>query len=139
MRSISKKKIKRDLMELKGNFDTILFGSFLEDAMRPDSDIDIGIITYNSNQNFNIEVQKELLGKFPLIYDIRVFELFPIHIKIQIINSYEVIFGDILEISEYFYQYRKKWDDVKHRILENQFSSFQERLDLMENYSKLLR
>jgi hypothetical protein len=108
----------------------------LEDAMRPSSDIDIGIITYKSKMNENIEIQKELLGKFPLIYDIRVFELFPIDIKIQIIKNYEVLFGDILEISEYFYIFRKKWDDIKYRILENQFSSFQERLSLMKKYSK---
>ncbi|TXT61665.1 MAG: hypothetical protein BAJALOKI3v1_760004 [Promethearchaeota archaeon] len=129
-------KIKKDLRELKGRFDTIIFGSYLEDAMRPSSDIDIGIITYKSKMNENIEIQKELLGKFPLIYDIRVFELFPIDIKIQIIKNYEVLFGDILEISEYFYIFRKKWDDIKYRILENQFSSFQERLSLMKKYSK---
>lgn len=139
MRLLTKKKIKQDLIALKEKFDTILFGSFLENAMRPNSDIDISIISYNSRLEENIVLQKEILGKFPLIYDIRVFELYPIHIKIQIINNYEVVFGNILEISEYFYQYRKKWDDMKHRILENQFSSYRERLSLMENYSKLER
>jgi hypothetical protein len=71
---------------------------------------------------------------FPIKFDVRVFELFPIDIKISIIQNYEVIFGDPLEISEYFYHVRKKWDDCKHRILSNQFSSYRERLSLLEYY-----
>jgi len=70
------------------------------------------------------------LGQFPLKFDVRVFELFPIDIQISIIQNYEVLFGDPLEISEYFYEFRKKWDDCKHRILSNQFSSYHERLSL---------
>ncbi|NHJ25287.1 MAG: hypothetical protein EAX89_11970 [Candidatus Lokiarchaeota archaeon] len=53
------------------------------------------------------ELQKEFLDKFPLKYDIRVFELFPIDIKISVINIYRVIFGNTLEISEYFYLFGK--------------------------------
>ena len=70
------------------------------------------------------------MGQFPLKFDIRIFELFPIDIKISIVQNYEVLFGDPLEISEYFYEFRKKWDDCKHRILTNQFSSYREKLSL---------
>lgn len=101
--------------------------------MRPTSDIDVAVLTYCKDKVKNMEVQWDLLGIAPLIYDIRVFELLPIYIQISIIHNYKVIFGDILEISEYFYKFRKKWDDCKHRILSNQFESYKERLKLMEN------
>jgi predicted nucleotidyltransferase len=115
---------------LKEKYEVILFGSLVEGGFRPESDIDIGVITRNRNQKYNIELQKNLLGQFPLKFDVRVFELFPIDIQISIIQNYEVLFGDPLEISEYFYEYRKKWDDCKDRILSNQFSSYHERLSL---------
>lgn len=90
------------------------------------------MISLEKNLEKNIELQERLLGKFPLTFDIRVFELFPIYIQISIIDNYKVVFGDILEISEYFYSIRKKWDDCKHRILSNQFSSHRERLALIK-------
>ncbi len=55
-----------------------------------------------------------------------------VNLVVSIIDNYKVVFGDILEISEYFYSVRKKWDDCKHRILSNQFSSYRERLALIK-------
>ncbi len=46
--------------------------------------------------------------------------------------NYQVVFRDPLEISEYFYSFRKKWDDCKYRIFSNQFSSYSERLSLIK-------
>jgi predicted nucleotidyltransferase len=120
------------LNPLRVKYEVVLYGSQVEGGVRPDSDIDIGVITRETNIETNIETQKELLGIFPLNFDVRVFELFPIYIQISIIETYQVIFGDILEISEYFYSFRKKWDDCKHRILSNQFSSYRERLNLIK-------
>ena len=117
---------------LKEKYEVILFGSTVEGGIRPESDIDIAIITRNKNEKQNIELQKSLLGEFPLKFDIRVFELFPIDIQISIIRNYKVIYGDPLEISEYFYYFRKKWDDCKYRILSNQFTSYHERLFIMK-------
>ncbi|MGV9197936.1 MAG: nucleotidyltransferase domain-containing protein [Promethearchaeia archaeon] len=107
--------IKRTLRPVKEKygFDAVLYGSVIDKAMRPTSDIDIAVLTYSGN-------------------DLRVFELLPIYIQISIVENYQVIFGDILEISEYFYKFRKKWDDCKHRILSNQFKSYKERLSLMK-------
>ena len=115
---------------IKDKYEVILFGSIVEGGFRAESDIDIGVISRNRNQMHNIKLQKELLGQFPIKFDVRVFELFPIDIQISIIQNYEVLFGDPLEISEYFYEFRKKWDDCKHRLLSNQFSSYHERLSL---------
>jgi len=124
--------MKEILVPLKEKYEVILFGSAVEGGMRPESDIDIGVITRNKSKNQNIEIQKSLLGKFPLKFDIRVFELYPIDIQISIIKNYKVIFGDQLEISEYFYYFRKKWEDCKYRILSNQFTSYHERLFIMK-------
>lgn len=124
--------LAKTLAPLKEKYEVILFGSVVEGAMRLKSDIDIAVISRNQNQESNIELQKELLGKFPLKFDVRIFELLPIYIQISIIQNYRVIYGNPLEISEYFYSFRKKWDDCKHRILSNQFSSYHERLTLFK-------
>lgn len=128
MNSLIIQKIKKQLTTLKDTYEVVLYGSCVEGAMRPNSDLDIGVITRSTDKENNKKIQMELFGIAPLEFDLRVFELLPIHIQISIINNYEVIFGDILEISEYFYQYRKKWDDCKERILSNQFNSIEERL-----------
>ena len=122
--------IKEKLNFLKENYDVVVFGSFVNDEMRPDSDIDIAVISYQTDKEFNIKLWKNLLGKAPLKFELRIFELLPIYIQISIIEKYRVVFGDVLEISEYFYQYRKKWDDCKYRILFNQFISYKERVSL---------
>jgi len=132
MRSVNIKKIKKDLAILKNQFEIVLYGSHVEGGVRPNSDIDIAIITRERNEKKNLKIQKDVLGLLPLKYDIRVFELLPIHIQIAIIKNHLVIHSDPLEISEYFYQYRKKWEDCKHRILSNQFKSFRERLSIIE-------
>ena len=123
--------IRERLKFLKNKYDAVVYGSYVEGSMRPNSDIDIAVISHETSKEQNVKLQEELLGKFPLKYDIRIFELLPIYIQISIVENYQVIFGDPLEISEYFYSFRKKWDDCKHRILSNQFSSYHERLSLI--------
>ena len=128
MRSDELKNIKEKLKFFEEKYDVVIYGSYVEGGVRPNSDIDIAVLSYKTEKDENIKLHEELLGKFPLKYDIRIFELLPIYIQISIIKNYIVIFGNLLEISEYFYFFRKKWDDCKHRILSNQFSSYQERL-----------
>ena len=101
MKSLKLENLAEILNPLKERYEVILYGSQVEGGSRPDSDIDIAVITRESKIENNIEIQKELLGIFPLNFDVRVFELFPIYIQISIIETYRVIFGDILEISEY--------------------------------------
>ncbi|MBD3254176.1 MAG: hypothetical protein GF383_03745 [Candidatus Lokiarchaeota archaeon] len=136
MESKTKNQIRDEVKRLKNDanlkdVDIILYGSFVTEEIRPTSDIDIALISYDKIKENNIELQKYILGILPLKYDVRVFELLPIYIQISIIKNYEVLFGDPLEISEYFYYFRKKWDDCKERILSNQFSSYKERLSLL--------
>lgn len=124
--------IKEKLNFLKEKYDVVVFGSFVNDEMRPDSDIDIAVISYQTDKEFNIKLWKNLLGKAPLKFELRIFELLPIYIQISIIEKYRMVFGDVLEISEYFYQYRKKWDDCKNRILMNQYNNISEKFQLLE-------
>ena len=137
MNCLNNEEVRSVLMPLKKEHDVVLFGSAVEGGMRSTSDIDIAVLSRNQSNEKNLTLQGELLGKFPLKFDVRVFELFPIYIQISIIQHYEVIFGDPLEISEYFYEFRKKWDDCKYRILSNQFSSYKERLSLMNRMNNL--
>jgi len=123
--------IKKTLKKLENTYEVVLYGSYVEESMRPTSDIDISVLTRLNDKEQNKIIQYNLFSAAPLKYEIRVFELLPIFIQISVISNYKVIFGDLLEISEYFYDFRKKWDDCKHRILNNQFTSIQERLDLM--------
>ena len=125
-------KLKEILAPLKEKFEVVLFGSLVEGGVRPKSDIDVAILSRKTEKKENIEIQKDILGEYPLQFDLRVFELFPIYIQISIIEHYKVIFGNPLEISEYFYYFRKKWDDCKLRILSNQFASYHDRLSLIK-------
>ncbi|MHA1719257.1 MAG: nucleotidyltransferase domain-containing protein [Promethearchaeota archaeon] len=110
--------IRQDLADLGDRFEVVLFGSRVSGGARPNSDYDIAIITRNRNKEENIQIQLDILKYYRREYDLRVFELLPIHIQMSIISNYEVIFGDPLEISEYFYQYRKIWRDCKNRIIQ---------------------
>ena len=118
--------IRENLDKLRSDYEVVLYGSIVTGDLRPNSDIDVAVITRIQNMEENEKIQYDLFGIAPLKYDIRVFELFPIYIKIEIIRNYQVLFGNPLEISEYFYGFRKKWEDCKHRILYNQFKSYKE-------------
>jgi predicted nucleotidyltransferase len=49
-------------------------------------------------------------------YDVRIFEELPLHIQIQIIENHEIIHAkDIYEMYEYFYHFRKLWEDQASR------------------------
>jgi uncharacterized protein len=118
-----KTEIKNDLKGLKEatrineGFGVVAFGSQVKGESRPKSDIDIAIVTGIHNREKNLEIWKKALSYNVGKYDIKIFELLPLRIKISIIKDYKVIFGDEVEISEYFYQYRKQWMDSKHRVL----------------------
>ncbi|WP_290723454.1 hypothetical protein [Archaeoglobus sp.] len=50
-------------------------------------------------------------------------------------DDYIVLFGDELEISEYFYYWRKIWDNVKHRISYHE--TLEEKIRAIERCKKL--
>ena len=122
----SLKTIKADLSKLK-EFEVIIYGSFCTSYFHQRSDIDIAVITRKNLPELNKKIWAELLGKAPDKYDVKIFELLPLEIKISAMKNYKVIFGDKLDISEHFYHFRKLWVDVAHRFYENQFSHFHEK------------
>lgn len=72
------------------------------------------------------------MGKVPDVYDIKIFELLPLPVKASVIRKFEMVFGNRLDISEYFYDYRKIWNDTKHRIEENRFKSMKEKIMVLK-------
>lgn len=128
--------IKKDLKKID-KFWVVVYGSFLSDYYIPyKSDIDIAIITQKREKESNILIWKNLWGEFSETYDIKIFELLSLSIKIEVIENYQVVFGNPLEISEYFYHYRSIWKDMIHRIESNRFKSIQEKIELLEQRKK---
>ncbi len=114
----------------------VLFGSYAREEADIRSDIDIAIITREKDRNKAMEVWRRLLGNAPFNYDIKIFELLPLHIKASLLQNYKVVFGNTLDISEYFYYFRKLWNDMKYRFNENQFKSVEEKKRGLERYRR---
>ena len=128
--------IKSDLAPLQ-HFWVVVYGSYTTMSYTSRSDLDIAVLTRISDPAKNKKKWSDLLGKFSQEYDIKVFELLPLEVKANIIKNYEVVFGDQLDISEYFYHFRKLWDDSKHRYYENQFSTVAEKMKALGMYGLL--
>lgn len=131
-------KIKKDL-DFCSNYWAVLYGSFVkDDFILNRSDVDVAIITKVKDKESNSKLWMSLLEKNTPSYDIKIFELLPLFLKIEIIESYYVLFGDPLEISEYFYKYRSIWKEMVGRYKSNQFISIQEKISLLENQKKII-
>ena len=114
--------LKRDFEFIKDEVDgVLLFGSAAKSELTPRSDIDIALVRANTKRVL-FRVFEQVGGK----YDIKIFEDLPLHIKMDIIKNHQVIIGDEVELSYYFYRYRKEWKDMEHRVLSNQFKSVRE-------------
>lgn len=124
--------IRNDLIKLEKH-EAVIYGSLLSEYYIPQrSDIDIAIITRNREKKNNIIIWRDFAGEFSNKYDIKIFELLPLYLKIEIIDNYKVLFGNPLDISEYFYQYRSIWKDMKHRVVANRFKNINEKFQLLE-------
>lgn len=56
------------------------------------------------------------LDVFSKKYDIRFFEELPLYIQINVIENNKILFAkDIYELYEYFYYFRKLWEDQAMR------------------------
>ena len=129
------KQIKSDLALLRG-YDVIIFGSYTTGDFREGSDIDIAIITRNNDYGRNLDILKSFIGMAPVMYDIRVFELLPLKIKASVMDNYIVLYGKLPEISEYFYHYRKLWDDCKRRVAAGHFGSYREQVAAIQRFRR---
>ena len=94
----------------------LLYGSYSKRQNVNRSDIDICIVAPNEDlhqllsfvlQNINVSAKK---------YDVRIFNELPLYIKIHIIEDGLLIYSsNKLDLYEFFFIYRKLWDDQKHR------------------------
>jgi len=111
--------IYHDFSEVIANKDMLgilLFGSFTKDKNTSKSDMDICIVAPNEEkhqllsfilQNINVQAKK---------YDVRLFYELPLYIKINVIEEGLLIYSpNKLDLYEFFYIYRKLWNDQKHR------------------------
>jgi predicted nucleotidyltransferase len=126
-------KIRTDL-HLLMDYEVVVFGSYASKKADSRSDIDIAVLTQEMDKTRCIEIWTEMLGKVPEGYDLKIFELLPLQIKASLMQNYEVVFGNRLDISEYLYDFRKLWNDSKQRFIENQFSSSREKIKALEMF-----
>lgn len=122
--------IREDLRSLAEN-DVVLHGSYLSEAFTRRSDVDVAVLTRETDRDVNRAIWRDLLGTIPDRYDVRVFELLPLDVQHDIAERHEVIFGDPVDISYYLYRIHRLWDDVGPRIEANRFETMRERMRLM--------
>lgn len=117
------------LQEIKEDFEFIkdkvkgvlIFGSAARGELSKRSDVDICLIR-PKYKRILFKVFEKLGNK----YDVKIFENLPLHIKMNIIKEHVTVFGDEVELSYYFYRFRKEWKDMEHRIEKNRFKSAKE-------------
>jgi len=126
--------------EIQGDFEFIkdevngvlLFGSAAKGGLSKRSDIDIALVRPRTKRVL-LKVFARVGGK----YDVKIFEELPLPVKMDIIQHHQVIFGDEVELSYYFYQFRKEWNDMQYRIKSNQFKNADELINQRRAWRKL--
>lgn len=123
-------RMKKDFKFIKDSVRGVLiFGSYAAGKANKRSDIDICLVSPKDKEVI-FKVFERLGGK----YDIKIFEELPLYVKINIIKNHKTIFGNEVELSYYFYNFRKKWQDVEHRIKENRFKNVREMISQRRNW-----
>lgn len=128
---------KIDLKPLK-RFEVVIFDTNPRLKFYRGPYIDVAVITRERNREKNKETWWDLLGKAPEKYYISIFELLPLPKQISIADDFAAVYGSRLDLSEYFYFYRKLWKDVEPRYKANQFKSVKEKIAALANAAKLL-
>ena len=111
-----KRRVKKDFEPLHDDVLGILLYSSLaagEDSERSDIDISIVAPVIDAKIGFSRWILSNVRDAR---YDVRVFELMPLYLKAEVVEKGEVIYTkNIFKLYEYFYYFRKIWDDQKHR------------------------
>jgi len=95
----------------------LLYGSVAKGEDTPQSDIDICIVSPSCKDKKSLlnEIYRKL-DVFSKKYDVRFFEELPLYIQINVIKSNKIIYSkDVYELYEYFYYFRKLWEDQAMR------------------------
>jgi predicted nucleotidyltransferase len=111
-----KRRVKKDFEPLLDDvLGILLYGSLAagEDSER--SDIDISIVAPSIDDKIGFS-RRVLANVRDARYDVRVFELMPLYLKAEVVEKGEIIYTkNIFKLYEYFYYFRKIWEDQKHR------------------------
>ena len=93
----------------------LLYGSVVTEEYNERSDIDLCVVAPAAEDK--VAFSRWILAKVrDERYDVRLFELMPLHLKMEVVEHGEVLYSrDIYELYEYFYATRKLWEDQKHR------------------------
>ena len=112
--------IKTDFQFLSQNpnvLGVILYGSHVSETATPKSDIDICIVSPHQDlyQMFTL-ITHHLKNNIEK-YDIRFFEELPLYIQGEIIeNGIIILCPDEPTLFEYFFKFRKLWEDQKYKL-----------------------
>jgi len=108
--------IKKDFSFLLSRNDVLgilFYGSAASGSDTMRSDIDICIVSPSCKDTR--ELLKEIYRKLDVFskkYDVHCFEELPLYIQIRIIEGHKIIHTrDVYELYEYFYYFRKLWED----------------------------
>jgi len=115
-----KNQIKEDFKFIKKNpkiLGVLLYGSVINGTYHHQSDIDICIITTYEKLIDSYNYIIENLTKNLHEYDIRFFKELPLSIQGEIIeNGVPVITNTIYKLYEYFFPFRKRYEDLKLKL-----------------------
>ena len=94
----------------------LLFGSQLDESLvtiRSDIDICVVAPSLDDPRKLLDDIFRNLKRAK---YDVKIFEMLPLYLKIDVIMNHYVIFAkDLPQLYEYFYFYRKIWKDQAYR------------------------
>lgn len=94
----------------------LLFGSYAEDMQTNRSDIDICIVAPKEDPGELLSFSLQRVNVNLKKYDVRMFQEFPLYIKIRVIKQGILIYSpNKYDLYEFFYFYRKLWNEQKHR------------------------
>lgn len=117
---VRRKTLSRKFAFLEGKvLGILLFGSRVQEKETPRSDIDICIVLGTRDPSVMRQIYASVWRKINvrrLDLDVKIFEELPLHIQINIIKHHEILRAQNKSaLYEYFYGYRKRWNDQKHR------------------------
>ncbi len=112
---MDKEQIRTDFEFLKKDgrvLGVLIFGSRVEGRAHERSDVDICVVAPGAKPWDVLKQVYPHLDTEKKGYDVHVFEEFPLHLKHRVMENYEIVWTrDKGKLEEYFYTYRKLWND----------------------------
>jgi hypothetical protein len=93
----------------------LIWGSYAKREESARSDVDICIVAPGVDP-YLLYKRTLKVGGLDGRLDIKIFELLPLYLKMEVIRDHEIIYArDRLQLYEYFYFFRKLWADQERR------------------------